>query len=59
MSVCKRKHKMEKKKCVCQRSDITGVSCLALLEEAGSVGRGRPPVSPVFSQAPAHENLFR
>lgn len=28
-------------------------------EEAGSVECGGPPVSPVFSQAPAHENLFR
>lgn len=45
--------------CVCQRSDVIGVSCLTLLEEAGSVERGGPPVSPVFSQAPAHENLFR
>lgn len=28
-------------------------------EEACSVKRGGPPVSRVFSQAPAHENLFR
>ncbi|XP_061900300.1 phospholipid-transporting ATPase IG isoform X3 [Entelurus aequoreus] len=30
-----------------------------LPEEAGSVERGGPPLSPVVSQAPAHENLFR
>lgn len=47
-----------KRECVCQRSDITGVSCLTLLEEAGSVECWGPPVSQVFSQAPAHENLF-
>lgn len=45
--------------CVCQHSDVIGVSCLTLLEEAGSVESGGPPVSPVVSQAPAHENLFR
>lgn len=31
--------------CVCQRSDVIGVSCLTLLEEAGSVERWGPPVS--------------
>lgn len=45
--------------CVCQPSDVFGVSCLTLLEEAGSVECGGPPVSPVLCQAPAHENLFR
>ncbi len=45
--------------CICQRSDVIGVSCLTLLEEAGSVERWGPPVSPVFIQAPAHENVFR
>lgn len=66
--VCKREHRMEREAkcvcvrqyaCVCQRSDVIGVSCLTPLEEAGSVECGGPPVSPVFSQAPAHENLFR
>ncbi|XP_054647734.1 phospholipid-transporting ATPase IG isoform X6 [Dunckerocampus dactyliophorus] len=32
---------------------------LCSAEEAGSVERGGPPVSPVVSQAAAHENLFR
>lgn len=65
MSVCEGENKMERKRegrsvCVfCQRSDVIGVSCLTLLEEAGSVERGGQPVSPVFSQASAHENLFR
>lgn len=62
MSVCKREHKMVRKaKYVCdyQRSVVTGVSCLTLLEEAGSVKRRGHPVTPVVSQAPAHENLFR
>lgn len=44
---------------VCQLSYVFGVSCLNPSEEAGSVECGGPPVSPVFSQAPAHENLFR
>lgn len=62
--VCKREHKTEREAkcvcvCVCQRSDVIGVSCLTPPEEAGSVECGGPPVSPVFSQAPAHENLFR
>lgn len=38
---------------------VIGVSYLTLLEEASSVERGGLPVSPVFSQTPAHENLFR
>lgn len=40
-------------------SDWWYLWCLLLLAEAGSHKRGGPAVSSVFSQASAHENLFR
>lgn len=58
MSVRERERETESRVWKCL-SDWWYLWCLLLLAEAGSHKRGGPAVSSVFSQASAHENLFR